>query len=326
MPIKSPLKIVLGAANVGDKSLDSTVRYDTLDEVNSYLNAFYDRGGRHIDTARAYSPHAPGSSEERLGAVEAGKRFAIDTKVFSLTPNCHSKEKIKENIDTSLSLLKVPKIDIEYLHVPDRTTPFEETLAAINEAFKEGKFERFGVSNYTAEEVDKIVQICESNGFVKPSVYQGQYNPIIRSGEKELFPILRKHGIAFYAWSPAGGGFFAGNHKHIVHGSRFDSSTWLGQVFASVYLKPNIEAATDRALGLVAKHGINGHAAALRWTVYHSTLKDEFGDSIIIAASSVAQLDSNLDMIEQGPLPAEVAAAMEAIYKEVEGTEFPYHL
>ncbi|OQV08787.1 hypothetical protein CLAIMM_13009 [Cladophialophora immunda] len=326
MPIKSPLKIVLGVANVGDKSLDSTVRYDTPEEVNAYLNAFYGRGGRQIDTARAYSPMAPGSSEDRLGAVEAGKRFSIDTKVFSLTPSSHTKEKIKENIDTSLSVLKIPKIDVEYLHVPDRTTPFEETLAAINEAFKEGKFARFGLSNYTAEEVGKIVQICEEKGFVKPSVYQGQYNPLIRSGEKELFPILRKHGIAFYAWSPAAGGFFAGNHKHIQHGARFDSSTWLGQTYSSVYLKPNIEAATDRAVELVAKHGINGHAAALRWTVYHSTLKEDFGDAIIIAASSVAQLESNIDMIEQGPLPVEVVKAMEALYKEVEGTEFPYHL
>ncbi|OAG45070.1 hypothetical protein AYO21_00418 [Fonsecaea monophora] len=326
MPIKSPLTIVLGTANVGDSSRDKTVRYDAPNEVNAYLDAFYERGGRQIDTARSYSPEAHGSSEERLGAVEAGTRFSIATKVLSLAPGSHSKEKIKENIDTSLSSLKIPKIDIEYLHMPDRTTPFEEALAAVNEAYTQGKFERFGLSNYTAEEVDKIVQICEEKDFVKPSVYQGQYNPIIRSGEKELFPVLRKHGIAFYAWSPAAGGFFAGNHKHVQPGARYDSSTWAGKVYASVYLKPNIEAATDRAIGLVAKHGINGHAAALRWTVYHSTLKEEFRDAVIIAASSVAQLNSNIDMIEQGPLPGEVVDAMETLYKEVEGTEFPYHL
>ncbi|OAL36527.1 hypothetical protein AYO20_04143 [Fonsecaea nubica] len=326
MPIKSPLTIVLGTANVGDSSRDKTVRYDAPNEVNAYLDAFYERGGRQIDTARSYSPEAHGSSEERLGAVEAGTRFSIATKVLSLTPGSHSKENIKENIAASLSLLKIPKIDIEYLHMPDRTTPFEEALAAVNEAYTQGKFERFGLSNYTAEEVDKVVHICEEKGFVKPSVYQGQYNPIIRSGEKELFPVLRKHGIAFYAWSPAAGGFFAGNHKHVQPGARYDSSTWAGKVYASVYLKPNIEAATDRAINLVTKHGINGHAAALRWTVYHSTLKQEFGDAVIIAASSVAQLNSNIDMIEQGPLPGEVVDAMETLYKEVEGTEFPYHL
>ena len=70
----------------------------------------------------------------------------------------------------------------------------------MNKAYTEGKFKFFGLSNYTADEVEEIVQICEAKGYLKPSVYQGQYNPIIRSGEKELFPLLRKHGIAFYAW------------------------------------------------------------------------------------------------------------------------------
>jgi aflatoxin B1 aldehyde reductase len=70
----------------------------------------------------------------------------------------------------------------------------------MNKAHKAGKFERFGISNYTAEEVEKLVEICETNGWVKPSVYQGQYNAIARLNEDDLFPILRKHGISFYAY------------------------------------------------------------------------------------------------------------------------------
>ncbi len=69
----------------------------------------------------------------------------------------------------------------------------------MNKAYQEGKFKYFGLSNYTADEVERIVQICKDRGFVEPSVYQGQYNPIVRGGEKELFPVLRKHKIAFYA-------------------------------------------------------------------------------------------------------------------------------
>ncbi len=176
------------------------VRFDTPEEVKAILDTFYERGGRQIDTARLYSPHATGTSEPRIGAVEERKKFAIDTKVFSQTPGSHARDKIAENVDLSLSALKIPQIEIEYLHMPDRTTPFEETLEAMNKAYAEGKFKFFGLSNYTAEEVEQIVQICEAKGYVKPSVYQGQYNPIIRSGEKELFPVLRKHGIAFYAW------------------------------------------------------------------------------------------------------------------------------
>lgn len=164
------------------------------------MDYFYSRGYRDLDTARGYSPHAPRTSEPLLGAVEAGKRFNIDTKIFPYGDHPHSKQNIGNNINESLDALKVPQIGVEYLHVPDRTTPFEETCEAMDKAYREGKFRRFGLSNHTAEEVQKIVQICEDRGFVKPSVYQGQYNAVVRGGEKELFPVLRKLGIAFYAW------------------------------------------------------------------------------------------------------------------------------
>ena len=60
-------------------------------------------------------------------------------------------------------------------------------------------------------------------------------------------------------------------------------------------MKPAIDVATDRARDVATKHGINGHEAALRWTVYHSSLSSEAGDAVIIGASSVEQLKSNLD-------------------------------
>ena len=89
-----------------------------------------------------------------------------------------------------------------YLHGPDRTTPYEETLRAVNELYKEGKFKRFGISNYVSWEVAEIVGICRSNGWVQPTAYQGLYNAIQRKVEPELFPCLRKFGIAFYEFNP----------------------------------------------------------------------------------------------------------------------------
>ena len=86
-----------------------------------------------------------------------------------------------------------------YLHGPDRSTPYEVTLKAVNDLYKEGKFRRFGISNYMAcvtplppfygahvdvtagrWEVAEIVQICKANGYVQPTVYQGIYNAIHR--------------------------------------------------------------------------------------------------------------------------------------------------
>jgi len=212
------LNVILGAGNVyylshtytndfvltylqlGDRKVDKTVRYDTPDEVNAYLNAFYNRGYRQIDTARVYSTGAPGTSEPRLGAVGAGEKFIIDTKVLSREPGSHKRENIAQEIEISLEALQIAQINILYLHQPDRATPFEETCEAIDAAYKAGKFKKFGLSNFTADEVKQVLEICERRSFVKPSVYEGQYNPVVRGGEKELFPLLRRHNISFYAW------------------------------------------------------------------------------------------------------------------------------
>ena len=121
-----------------------------------------------------------------------------------------------------------------YLHGPDRTTPYEETLRAVNELYKEGKFKRFGISNYMSWEVAEIVYICRQNGYIQPTAYQGIYNAIHRNVEPELFPCLRKFGISFYEFNPLGGGFFTGRYRSIDDqvepGSRFDPSKGQGRV------------------------------------------------------------------------------------------------
>ena len=165
-----------------------------------------------------------GDSEELLGSVGAGDKFLIDTKVMSWEPGSHAKDTILKEIDASLEALKIKQINAEYLHIPDRATPFEEPCEAMDIAFKAGNIREWGLSNFSAEEVEEICQICESKGWIKPTVYQGQYNPICRSGEGPLFPVLRKHGLRFYAFSPAAGGFFVGSHKAPVPGGRFDTS------------------------------------------------------------------------------------------------------
>lgn len=159
------------------------------------MNAFYDRGYRELDTASNYI-----SSEERLGQAGAPARFIIHTKVRSGQPGDHEPFKVAQSINKSLQDLQTPSVETIFLHAPDRQTPFEDAARAMNDAFKEGKFKRFGLSNYTAAEVQRFVDICEDKGYVKPSIYEGHYNPVVRSGEKELFPILRKNNMSFFAY------------------------------------------------------------------------------------------------------------------------------
>jgi aflatoxin B1 aldehyde reductase len=185
---------------MGAMSIDNMAKFGTPQAVKELLDLFYSLDYGNLDTAQGYSPHDPGTSEPLLGAVDGGKRFNTSTKIYPYGDHSHSGPKIEQNISESLGALNVAQVDIEYLHVPDRTTPFEETCESMDKAYREGKFRRFGLSNHTAEEVEKIVQICEARELVKPSVYQGQYNAIVRGGELEVFTVLRKHGIAFCAW------------------------------------------------------------------------------------------------------------------------------
>jgi aflatoxin B1 aldehyde reductase len=163
--------------------------------------------------------------------VAAGDRFIIDTKVDSREPGAHKKENVLKDIDDSLAALKIKQINIELLHLPERSTPFEETVEAMDEAIRDGKIKHWGVSNYTAAELKQFLDICERRGLAKPVVYQGQYNPIVRGAEKELFPLLREHGMAYSAYSPAAAGFFAGAHKNTKKGGRYDSTVRLARKF-----------------------------------------------------------------------------------------------
>jgi aflatoxin B1 aldehyde reductase len=75
---------------------------------------------------------------------------------------------------------------------------------------------------------------------------------------------------------------------------------------------------------VAAEHGISGHAASLRWVAFHSVLDQRLGDGIVVGASSIKQLEQNLDVFEQGPLPREVANAFSLIYGQLGEDKVPY--
>ena len=77
---------------------------------------------------------------------------------------------------------------------------------------KEGKFIELGLSNFSAWETMEVWHICDKNGFVKPTVYQGMYNAIARQVERELFPALKRHGIRFLCYNPLAAGLLTGKH------------------------------------------------------------------------------------------------------------------
>ena len=143
-----------------------------------------------MDTARAYIQGDQESFTKEARWKDRGLTLA--TKCYPVKPGDHSPEKLRASLEKSLKELGTDTVDIFYLHAPDRSTPFEDTLKAANDLFKEGKFVQLGLSNFAAWEVAEVWNIANERGWVKPTIYQAMYNAITRDIEKELVPALRK--------------------------------------------------------------------------------------------------------------------------------------
>jgi len=151
-----------------------------LDVAGEMLDVFTKYGHKEVDTARMY---AGGTSEEFLGSLHWQDRgLVMETKLFptkgkNMTMVTHEEwtlqpADVRAGFTASLEALKADNVDMFYLHGPDRTVPFEETLREVDKLHKEGKFERFGVSNFFAWEVAQLCEIARKNGWIQPTVYQ----------------------------------------------------------------------------------------------------------------------------------------------------------
>jgi aflatoxin B1 aldehyde reductase len=164
------------------------------------LDTFKARGYKDLDTSRNYPPGKIGPSEEMLGKLNAASTFTIYTKVVSEGEGAHRADRLAQSVEASFEALKTDHVETMYLHFPDRTTPIEETLGAMDAACRAGKFNTYGISNYTPDEVQRIFEICENKAFSKPSVYQGHYNVLTRGAEEKLIPLLREHNVAYHIY------------------------------------------------------------------------------------------------------------------------------
>ena len=160
-------KLVLGTMTFGT---GDGGRISDLNEINAILNDFKARNYDELDTARIY---CDGNTEQLLNDLDYSKRFKLATKAFPFSAGSHQRAKLRQQFEESLNALGTQKVDIFYLHAPDHSTPFEDTLAMVNELYKEHKFTEFGLSNYPSWAVMEIYQICRFSGYVLPTVYQG---------------------------------------------------------------------------------------------------------------------------------------------------------
>jgi aflatoxin B1 aldehyde reductase len=313
----------------------------SLSELNKHLDYFQSKGYNEVDTARMYV----GGKQEAYtrDAKWQDRGLTLATKVYPYEAGVHKPDRLKEHFNTSLKELDTKTVDIFYLHAPDHSVPFEETLGAVNELHKEGKFVELGLSNFAAWEVAEVWNICKERGWVKPTVYQAMYNAIsvspslpifssissskitmlntnaclARAIEPELIPCCRKYNISIVIYNPLAGGLFSGKIKSAdiaPSSGRFSNTAKMGEMYRDRYFKDSTFEALKLVEKVAQKHSLTLLEIALRWCVHHSELKTRAkggNDGVIIGVSSFEQLEGNLADLEKGPLPEEVVGVLD---------------
>ncbi|KAF7378163.1 Aldehyde reductase [Mycena sanguinolenta] len=289
----NPVKIVFGGAAIGPGMAMDFPDEESIEKVYQLL----ERGGcSTIDTARAY----PGS-EEWMGKTGAGKRFTIDSKTpGGLVRGTSTGKTIPQHAKETVERLGIESVDVYYIHVPDSSVDLEDQLKGISTAYAMGYFKRFGLSNFSVEDVQRVYDICKAKGYPLPTVYQGHYNAL---------------GIAFYVYGPIAGGLLTKTPKQLRDGAeagRFAKGHSARSTYAELYDKPSYYTALEMA------------ELAYRWVAFDSIVDSKYGDAVIFGASSYTQIEQTLGWLRKGSVGAAAKAKIEEIWKVVEH-EAPLH-
>ncbi|KAJ5633983.1 Aflatoxin B1 aldehyde reductase member 2 [Penicillium herquei] len=315
MPLiaQNPLpRVILGLMTFGP-SPDKGARITSLDEYKNCLDYFQQQGFNEVDTARIYVGGEQEAFTAQAGWKERG--LSIATKWYPKSPGFHKPAVLRENFEKSLKELNTDQVDIFYLHAPDRSVPFSETLEEVNKLHKEGKFINLGLSNYTAFEVAEIVTLCAERGWVRPTIFQAMYNAITRNIETELIHACRRYGLDIVIYNPLAGGLLSGKYKtkDLPADGRFGENSSTGVLYRGRYFQDSSFEALSIIEPVVEKHGLTMVETALRWVHHHSALNIGNGgrDGILLGVSSFSQLESNIRDVLKGPLPEEVVQALD---------------
>lgn len=279
------------------------------DDSVRIIHRALDAGVNFIDTANVYSE---GESEEIVGKALKGRRqeVVLATKVFGEMgqgPNERglSRKAIQEQVEASLRRLGTDVIDLYQIHRPDPTTPWEETLSALDDLVRQGKVRYIGAStnHYDGEgpwgkrlpawELVQTLWVSEQKGWERFVCLQPPYSILRRTMEVEHFPMTRRFGIANIVWSPLEGGWLTGKYRR-GQGNPEDSKRaekWIGDLDDPKFRR-RLEA-VEELIPLAEDKGVGLARLALAWTLEHPAVT-----SAIMGPRTMEQLEGCLEALE----------------------------
>jgi aryl-alcohol dehydrogenase-like predicted oxidoreductase len=200
----------LGCNNFGMRIDESATK--------AVVDACFDAGINFFDTADVYGGR--GQSEVFLGKALKGRRddALIGTKFGSPMSDDGESQGgsarwIKQAVTDSLRRLETDRIDLYQHHFPDRDTPFDETLTALDELVKEGKIRNIGCSNYAGKHIDRCLGISSDKGIARWVSAQNNYSLLERSIEPDVTDACERHGIGLLPYFPLASGLLTGKYS-----------------------------------------------------------------------------------------------------------------
>ena len=262
------------------------------------LHAF-DKGICHFDLANNYGP-SYGSAEATFGQImESDLRpyrdelFISSKAGYDMWPGPYgewgSRKYLISSLNQSLKRMKLDYVDIFYTHRFDPVTPVEETLQALVDIVRSGKALYVGISNYPCEVLDHAYDYLASRD-VPCLLYQGKYNILNREPETQgILAKAKEKGSGFISFSPLAQGLLTDRY---LDGIPSDSRAARNASLDKAVLTPEFVQKLRKLNELAQSRGQSLAQMALAWN-----LKDDYVTSVIIGASSTAQIDDNLNAI-----------------------------
>jgi voltage-dependent potassium channel beta subunit len=266
------------------------------DTARACIREAYDLGINLFDTANVY---ARGESEKVVGkALRDFERdtYVVATKVyFPMRPGPNgsglSRKHIREQCHASLKRLGLDYIDLYQCHRWDANTPVEETVLAMEDLVREGKILYWGVSEWSALQIQQGQTAAQSRGFYGMVSNQPYYNMLGRGIEKEVIPTCERLGIGQIVFSPLAQGVLTGKY---LPGQPIPEGTRAADPKMNVFLKGS-DVLSDESLQriqnlrpIAERNGLTMAQLAVAWILRQPNIS-----SVIVGASRPEQVKDN---------------------------------
>jgi aryl-alcohol dehydrogenase-like predicted oxidoreductase len=293
-------------------------------EAARMVHTCREAGVTMFDTSNNY---AGGASEEMLGRIVRPFRdeVLVSTKGGSPVDQADgslaglSRTAVHKAVDGSLRRLGLDHIDVYYMHRPDRGTPVEESLSALDDVVRAGKVRYLAQANFAAWQVTEMHFLTGANSWAPVRLGQQMYNLLGRRVEAEYATCAEHFGWSMLAYNPLAGGLLTGKHHRPgdepAAGTRFTKG-----MYRDRYWNPVQFAAVERLRGVAQEAGLSLVELALRWVLGRPLVS-----GILLGASSHEQLVANLQAVDGAPLDQDTLDACDKVWESVGGVAPAYN-